>query len=393
MLDDEMKPTVYSLQELCDILHDSIETLCPKECWVRAEIGSITVKSGNCYMELIEKNVQGDTLAAKMRATCWSNTYAFLSPYFLSETGQNLQAGLQVLLCGNITFHSVYGLSFQIISIDPSYTIGDIARQRRETIERLQKEGLMDLQKGLELPLLLQHIAVISSHEAAGYEDFCNQLHNNPAHFYYHTELFPAIVQGDRAEKSIIDAMQQIKQRLSDFQAVVIIRGGGATTDLKCFDSYALASYCAQFPLPVIAGIGHQRDVSVLDMVVHTNVKTPTAAAEFIIAHTMEQQEHLLRLYQRLQIACMQPVLQEKQRLICLQSKLQHTFSQILSNHKSCLQMLEKSLALHSPEHLYKMGYSLTTCQGKPIHSINEVKSGDELNTELIDGTLTSVVK
>ncbi len=388
-----MKPTIYSLQELCNILYNSIETLCPKECWVRAEIGSIAVKSGNCYMELIEKNTQGDTLAAKLRATCWSNTYALLSPYFSSETGQNLQAGLQVLLCGNITFHSVYGLSFQVIGIDPSYTIGDIARQRRETIERLQKEGLMDLQKALDLPLLLQHIAVISSNEAAGYEDFCNQLHNNSAHFCYHTELFPAIVQGDRAEKSIIDALQQIYERITDFQAVVIIRGGGATTDLKCFDSYELAASFARFPLPVIAGIGHQKDISVVDMVVHTNVKTPTAAAEFIIAHTMEQQEYLLHLYQRLQIACMQPVLREKQRLIYLQSKLQHTFSQVLTNHKNRLQMLEKSLAIHSPEHLYKMGYSLTLCQGKPVHSVNEVKSGDELTTELIDGTLTSVVK
>ncbi len=388
-----MKPTIYSLQELCNILHNSIETLCPKECWVRAEIGSIAVKSGNCYMELIEKNTQGDTLAAKLRATCWSNTYALLSPYFSSETGQNLQAGLQVLLCGNITFHSVYGLSFQVIGIDPSYTIGDIARQRRETIERLQKEGLMDLQKALDLPLLLQHIAVISSNEAAGYEDFCNQLHNNSAHFCYYTELFPAIVQGDRAEKSIIDALQQIHERITDFQAVVIIRGGGATTDLKCFDSYELAASFARFPLPVIAGIGHQKDISVVDMVVHTNVKTPTAAAEFIIAHTMEQQEYLLHLYQRLQIACMQPVLREKQRLIYLQSKLQHTFSQVLTNHKNRLQMLEKSLAIHSPEHLYKMGYSLTLCHGKPVHSVNEVKSGDELTTELIDGTLTSVVK
>lgn len=388
-----MEQTVYSLHELCEQIYTSVEELCPKDCWVRAEIGSISVKNGNCYMELVEKEAHNGILSAKMRATCWANLYPMLSAYFEETTHQSLQTGLQVLLRGNICFHSVYGLSFQVAGIDPSYTIGDLERQRRETIERLKNDGVIDMQKHLVLPTLVQHIAVISSTEAAGYEDFCNQLHNNGSHFYYHTELFPATVQGDKAERSITEALLQIYERREEFQVVVIIRGGGATTDLKCFDSYTLASYCAQFPLPIIAGIGHQRDISVVDMVVHTSVKTPTAAAEFLISHSMEQQDKLIQIRQRLSMVCMRPIMREKQKLMTLQGRLKQVLTQAVYIRKNQLLLIGKSIEIHSPERIYRLGYSLTTYKGHPVHSASEVKQGDELVTELQDGKVVSIVQ
>ena len=388
-----MEQTIYSLHELCEQIYISVEELCPKNCWVRAEIGSISVKNGNCYMELIEKETHNGILSAKMRATCWANLYPMLSAYFSETTHQSLQAGMQVLLCGNICFHSVYGLSFQIVGIDPSYTLGDMERQRRETIERLKNDGVIDMQKQIVLPTLVKHIAVISSTDAAGYEDFCNQLHNNSAHFYYHTELFPAIVQGDKAERSIIAALLQIYGRKEEFQVVVIIRGGGATTDLKCFDSYTLASYCAQFPLPIIAGIGHQRDISVVDMVVHTSVKTPTAAAEFLISHTMAQQDILVRLQQRLSMVCIKPIMREKQELTALQARLKQVLTQILYTQRNKLLLIDKNIDMHSPERIYRLGYSLTTCKGKIVSSASKVKPRDELVTELQDGKIVSIAQ
>ncbi|HCS87564.1 MAG TPA: exodeoxyribonuclease VII large subunit [Bacteroidales bacterium] len=393
MTEDWLNPTIYSLHELCEQIYISVEELCPKNCWVRAEIGSISVKNGNCYMELVEKDAHSGILSAKLRATCWANLYPMLSAYFSETTHQNLQAGMQVLMCGNICFHSVYGLSFHIAGIDPSYTLGDLERQRRETIERLKSDGVIDMQKQIVLPTLVQHIAVISSADAAGYEDFRNQLHNNSAHFYYRTELFPAIVQGDKAEKSIIKALLQIYERREDFQAVAILRGGGATTDLKCFDSYTLAAYCAQFPLPIITGIGHLRDISVVDMVVHTSVKTPTAAAEFLISHTMAQQDLLVQLGQRLSMVCMKSIMREKQKLTTLQAHLRQVLAQMLYTQKNRLLLISKSIDMNSPERIYRLGYSLTTCKGRIVSNTSEVKTGDELVTELQDGKVVSIVQ
>lgn len=344
-------------------------------------------------MELIEKDSSNNLLSAKVRAICRANLYPMLSAYFTEQTGQSLQTGMQVLLQGSISFHPVYGLSFQVSNIDPSYTLGDMERQRRETIERLKEDGVVDMQKHIVLPTLIQRIAVISSSEAAGYEDFCNQLHNNTFQFCYKTELFPALVQGDRAEKSIIEALLQIYERKDEFQMVVIIRGGGSSVDLKCFDSYTLAFYCAQFPLPIIAGIGHQRDVSVVDLVAHTSVKTPTAAAEFIIAHTAVQQEKLQMLRQRLSMVCVRPIANEKQKLATLQIRLRQSLIQMLYVKRNRLQMIEHSIGIHSPMHIYKMGYSLTTHNGKLIHTIEELKEGDELITEFQNGKVASIVK
>ena len=274
----------FSLRELCDCIQDVIEHELPERYWVCAEVGSMSTR-GHCYMELVEKGENG-ILAAKVRATCWSNVYTLLSAYFTQETGQALRAGMQVLIEVSIEFHAVYGLSLNIWNIDPTYTIGDLAKQRQATIRRLTEEGVMELQQALTIPSLPRRVAVVSSADAAGYEDFCNQLKHNRFGFTFHTHLYPAVMQGDTAPKSIIGALNEIASVEDDWDVVVIIRGGGASSDLGCFDDYDLANHCAQFPLPIIAGIGHTRDVSVVDMVTHTSVKTPTAAAEHLIFFT-----------------------------------------------------------------------------------------------------------
>lgn len=387
------KTHTYTLSELCQQVTQAIDFSFSDTCWVRTEIGSLMEKGGHCYLELVEKGSAGGLLAAKMRANCWANTYSMLSAFFLHETGEPLRAGMQVLLQGEVTFHSVYGLSFQITGIDPAYTLGAVAKQRQQTIARLQADGVMEMNKHLELPTLLRHIAVISAPEAAGYGDFCHQLQNNALGFSFHTELFPAIMQGDKAEASILDALGCIFRREHEFQAVVIIRGGGAATDLHCFDSYELALCCAQFPLPIIAGIGHQRDVSVLDMVAHTTVKTPTAAAEFLIGHMTIQYDRLHALGRRLNIACQQHIRFGRQTLEQKHLRLSVTFRNVIHKEHNRLDFMEKNLLLHSPEKIYRMGYTLTRCNGNIVRNAGEVQSGTRLTTEFHDGIVISVVE
>lgn len=349
-------------------------------------------KGGHCYIELVEKGAAGGLLAAKMRATCWSNVYTMLAAFFRSETGEHLRPGMQVLLEGVVTFHPVYGLSFQILGIDPAYTLGAVARQRQQTIARLQADGVFGMNKLLQLPTFLQRIAVISSPEAAGYGDFCDQLRNN-GRFGFRTELFPAIMQGDRAGQSIIDALGRIFDRENDFQAVVIIRGGGAVTDLHCFDSYELASCCAQFPLPVITGIGHQRDVSVVDMVAHTCLKTPTAVAEFLIGHMTVQWERLATLRTRLSAACRQRILRDRYTLEQRRLRLHMAFRHSISKERDKLMLARKSVLLRSPENIYRMGYTLTKCNGRIVRSAADLQQGERILTEFRDGTVTSIVE
>ena len=269
-----------SLSDLCHLIGGILRERMPESYWVRAEVASLQLRNSHAYFELVEKADTG-IVAAKARATCWASVYPLLSAYFLDETGEHLQVGMQILIEVELSFHDVYGLSLNIINIDPSYTVGDLARRKQETIRRLQQEGIWDMQRELMLPTLVRRIAIISSAEAAGYEDFVHQLGETP--YPIQTRLFPAIVQGERAEQSIIAALGKVYEEADAFDAVVIIRGGGATTDLSCFDGYELSSHCAQFPLPILTGIGHTRDVSIVDMVVHLPLKTPTAVAAFLI--------------------------------------------------------------------------------------------------------------
>ena len=381
----------YSLKELCDWIQEIVENDLPNRYWVCAEIASMSVR-GHCYMELVEKAENG-ILAAKVRATCWSNVYHLLSAYFLQETGQSLHTGLQVMLEVSVEYHAVYGLSLNVWNIDPTYTLGDLAKQRQATIQQLTEDGVMDLQKALQIPSLPRRVAVISSADAAGYGDFCDQLKHNRFGFKFHVQLYPAVVQGDTAARSVVQALNSIAALEEEWDVVVIIRGGGATTDMTCFDDYNLASHCAQFPLPIIAGIGHTRDVSVVDMVVHTSVKTPTAAAEWLIERVAEQVERVGSLMLRLQRATQNAVSREKNRLLLYEQQIFNAVRGKAVRERGKLDLWMKTIELHSPERIFKMGYSLTMVNGKMVRSQSEVNEGDVLETHLHDGVIQSVVK
>ena len=361
----------YTLSELCAEIGEALESQLASSYWVKAEISSLSERGGHLYLELVEGK------AAKMRATCWAGTKEMLMAYFESETGQALQAGMAVLVEAEVQYHPVYGLSLSIVGIDPGYTLGDIAQQRQQTIKQLEADGLLDAQQLLPLPTLIRRIAVISSPNAAGYEDFKHQLDNSSYHF--ETRLFGAVMQGEGAEKSILAALEEIESSLpfreeaevgSPFDCVAIIRGGGATTDLSCFDKYTLCAVCAQFELPILTGIGHTRDVSVLDLVAHESLKTPTAVAEWLI-HRMDEQmgrveDLLLRLHRTA----------ERQILI--------------RRHR--VEMLEQRLAACNPERIYRQGYSLLTKNGKVVRSVEELQAGDLVQTHLADGTVSSQI-
>lgn len=330
--------------------------------WVKAEISSLSERGGHLYLEL------ADGKTAKMRATCWAGNRELLMAYFEAETGQRLQAGMAVLVEVEIQYHPVYGLSLSIVGFDPSYTLGDIAQQRQRTIAQLEKDGLLDAQQLLPLPTLIRHIAVISSPHAAGYEDFKHQLEHSP--FAFRLSPFFATMQGEGASKSILAALEEISQKLTAnsqqlFDAVVIIRGGGATTDLSCFDNYELCAVCAQFEIPILTGIGHTRDVSVLDLVAHEALKTPTAVAEWLIHRMDDQMGRIADLFARLQRTADRQIL--------------------IRQHK--VEMLQQRLTACNPEHIYRKGYSLLTKNGKVIRSIHELQKGDTVTTHLIDGT------
>ena len=380
----------YSLSELCAEIQEVVENDLLERYWVRAEIASLSAR-GHCYMELVEK-ADDNMLAAKVRATCWSNVYSLLSAYFIQETGQALRVGMQVLVEVSVTFHPVYGLSLNVWNIDPTYTQGDLAKQRQATILRLTEDGVMELQQRLELPTLIRKVAVISAADAAGYGDFCDQLQNNRFGVKFEVELFAAVMQGDHAPKSIIKALNEIVSEEEKWDIVVIIRGGGATTDLGCFDDYELASHCAQFPLPILSGIGHTRDMSIVDMVAHTSVKTPTAAAEWLIERVAKQVEMISQLALRLQRATQHAVVQENNKLQAYMQRMSHAAQRLLMQEQNRLQMWTKTIELHSPERIFKMGYSLTMVNGKPVMRKEDVKEGDVLKTYVQDGVVESVV-
>lgn len=369
--------TTLTLTELCSLIGEVVDNSLSGSFWVKAEISSLSSKGGHLYLELVESRKTKDRdyvaqspIAAKMRATCWSGTQEMLMAYFESETGQRLQPGMAVLVEAEIQYHPVYGLSLSIVGIDPSYTLGDIAQQRQKTIAQLQKDGLLDAQQLLPLPTLIRKIAVISSSNAAGYEDFKHQLEHSP--FAFQLTPFFATMQGEHAAKSIIAALEEISQEPGQtcnsqqpFDCVAIIRGGGATTDLSCFDNYELCAVCAQFEIPIITGIGHTRDISVLDLVAHQALKTPTAVAEWLIHRMDDQMSRINDLIVRLQRT------RERQILI--------------RQHK--IEMLEQRLKACNPERIYKMGYSLLTKNGKVVRSVNELETGDTVVTHLADGS------
>ena len=380
----------HSLSDLCLLIGEVLEEHLAPTYWVRAEIASLSLR-GHCYMELVEKSAN-HSIAAKVRTTCWQHAYHILAPYFAAETGQTLSVGLQVLLEVEVSFHAVYGMSLNVVGIDPSYTLGDLARQRQETIQRLKEEGVWDMQQSLRIPTLPRRIAVISSADAAGYGDFQHQLMHNRGAYRFHTQLFPALMQGEQSPRSIMQALHTIAEESEDYDIVAIVRGGGATTDLRNFDDYNLACHCAQFPLPIIAGIGHTRDISIVDMVVHTSVKTPTAVAEWLIQRMDAQAERLAQLSMRLQEAVKHSVQCHQNKLYNLHQSIRFATQQRLYKQRSKLELWEKTIALHSPERIYRMGYTLTTMDGKVVRSIHDVKAGQQLQTHTADGAILSEV-
>jgi exodeoxyribonuclease VII large subunit len=266
-------------------IRNTLQDAFPDTVWVVAEISELKEnRNGHCYLELIEKDDLSDEIKARMRATIWSYTWRMLKAYFESTTGQIFRQGIKVLVQVSVEFHPAYGLSLNIKDIDPSYTLGDLVLRRKEIIRKLDEAGVLNMNKELSLPTVPQRIAVISSATAAGYQDFTNHLDNNPGRFYFQYELFEAFMQGNETASSIMNALSRIFIREEEFDAVVIIRGGGASVDLSSFDHFDLAYTVAQFPLPIITGIGHEKDDTIVDLVAHTRLKTPTAVAEFLIS-------------------------------------------------------------------------------------------------------------
>ena len=410
-----MEQQALSLYELNGLVKRSIRSCLPDTYWVQAELSDVRSNySGHCYLEFIQKDAGGNNLIAKARGTIWSNIYKMLKPYFEQETGQAFTSGIKVLVQVSVEFHELYGYSLTVLDIDSTYTVGDMERKRREILRQLEEEGVIDLNKELEMPMLPQRIAVISSATAAGYGDFCNQLANNSRGYGFRTELFPAIMQGERVEESILSALDAINNRLEEFDVLVIIRGGGATSDLSGFDTYLLAASCAQFPLPIITGIGHERDDTVIDKVAHTRVKTPTAAAEFLIAkmdkcadvldemsfrlmqgvrnRLLWEHRRIENLAQRIPSTVYKRIADAKYDLLSAQRDLQMASRQFLSAKKHRLELLQQRLNDALPEKQLARGYSITLKNGKAVKDASLLKEGDKLITMFYQGQVESII-
>ena len=405
----------YSLSELGKCIKMTLKTAFAEPVWVRAEISEMHENvSGHCYLDLIEKADDTDVLVAKQKATIWAFTYRMLKPYFESETGATLRAGMKVLLLCEVEFHEVYGVSLNVRDIDPAFTVGEMAVRRAEIIRRLTDDGIVDMNKQQPLALVPQRVAVISSATAAGYGDFCDQLRNNVFGYTFSTKLFPATMQGAQTEQSVVAALDKICDFIDNFDVVVIIRGGGATSDLVAFDNYNLALHCAQFPLPIISGIGHQRDESVVDLVAHTRVKTPTAAAEFLVARINDFEKNIDEMAQNVAFSAREVVHDELLRLqqriarlgvvqrVCVRhdAALQHLTMRLrnaakmaISSEEKRMALVEKSIEYADPATLLQRGFTLTTKHGKIVKSVCDVAPGDIVTTHLADGAFTAMVQ
>lgn len=430
-------PETFSLYELNERIKEAIAATFIQPIWVRAEISEIRENTnGHCYLELVEKDGKSDRITAKNKATIWSFTYRMLKPYFEATTGQQLHAGLQILVCCSVEYHELYGLSLNISDIDPTYTLGELALRRQQILLQLQEDGIADMNKELNMVQLPQHIAIISSETAAGYGDFMHQLRENNFGFCFYTHLFPAVMQGERTEQSLIEALDMVYAHIKLFDVVAIIRGGGATADLSCFDRYSLAAHCAQFPLPILTGIGHQRDNSILDAVAYTSLKTPTAVAEFLIEKMQEANGELMDFTNKLttrveeiedkkteQLRNLTRTLPQilsgrtgKYSLVVERYKIQlgQTTKTILNNkrlkingywqplrtistritneNRHLLEQKELQLTYSNPLSILAKGYTMTCKNGKRVTSSAHLQPGDTITTAFVDGNVNSTV-
>ena len=435
-----MTNETLTLFELNSLVRELVEIHFDESYWVVGELSDVSTPAygGHFYGELVQKDELSDHIVARARITCWARTYGMLRLRFQKESGETLRKGLQVKLMVKVNFHEQYGYSLNILDIDSTFTLGDLARRRREILLQLEQDGILHDNQELPLPRLLRRIAVVSSATAAGYGDFCNQLEQNDYGFHFEVQLFPAVMQGEQVPESIINALEEILAVSTEkpYDLVVIIRGGGASSDLSDFDSYELATCIAQYPLPVITGIGHDRDETVLDYVAHTRVKTPTAAAAFIIEHQAEEAALLDDLYQRITSFAGERIQREKQlldhlktvlpllfmsfyqkqqnRFALLAQRLTSTVGIRLEREPSRLQILYQRLVSNSsqrvekeehriqimkqrfqsldPKLLLKRGYTITTCGGKIVRSIDGLVEGDVLTTSIEHGEIYSKV-
>lgn len=425
-----------TLYELNHLVREVIDISFDRDYWVEAELSEIREVRGHCYMELVQKDVFGNTPVARASAKCWQSTWTTLRPRFERKTGQTLHPGMKVMLLVSANFHETYGFSWIVNDIDPEYTMGDMARKRQVIIDSLKKAGIFDLQRELSMPMFAQRIAVISSEQAAGYGDFCNQLITNDLKIRFQVTLFPAVMQGEQVEDSVIRALDIINDKAENFDVVVIIRGGGATADLSGFDTLALAENVANFPLPIITGIGHDRDESVIDLVAYRQMKTPTAVAAFLIEHMAQvaqriedgqkaiirsavrrmetenmrlkaltekvpvlfmlmksrQTARIDKLFARLTTSVAEKLSTEQHRLTLVAQKLKPLAAHMLTTEQHRLSLLQQRVSSLDPMLLLRRGYSITTKNGKVVRNAAQLQTGDIVITKLEKGSFKAQV-
>lgn len=425
-----------TLYELNSLVKETIELTFTQQFWVEAELADATERRGHLYLDLVQKDEHSATPIARASARCWASVWASVRPRFERTTRQRLTAGMKVLLRVYPQFHQAYGFSWIVTDIDPTYTLGDMQRQRQEIIDRLKRDGVFDMQRELTLPMFCQRIAVISSATAAGFGDFCNHLQHNDYGFHFAVELFPAIMQGEQVEPTVISALDSINSRIDDFDCVVIIRGGGATVDMSGFNTLLLAENVANFPLPIITGIGHDRDESIIDMISFMQVKTPTAAAAFLIERLLNVSERITAatssitrcvqekleyerirltalstripilfsltktrqlsiidsLTQRMTAAVQQDIRQRQHQLQIAAQRLAPATQRTMQQEQHRLQMLTQRTAALDPAAILRRGFSMTLCNGRFVTDASQMENGDIMETRLANGTVLSRV-
>lgn len=382
-----------TLFELNSWVRNTLETHLSDSVWLQAELSEVRESRGHCYLAFVQKAADGNELVASASGVIWKSNWNIIRPYFERVTGRHLCAGMQVLVQVGVSFHELYGYKLIVTDIDPVYTIGDLARRRQEIMLRLEEEGVINMNREQLLPRLIRRVAVISSPSAAGWGDFRNQLLKNGFGFTFDVTLFQATMQGGDVESSIIGALNQIAGNLENWDVVVIIRGGGAAADLSGFDSLSLAENVAQFPLPIITGIGHERDDTVIDMVAHTRVKTPTAAAEFILSHQLGEWNLLCDLADRLNGGVEQYLVRERSRQDRVVLRMRMAAPQLVERYRHRLDMFQQKIDDASPERLLKLGFSIARIGGKAVRSISQLSKDDVLEITFSDGKVESRIE
>lgn len=407
-----------TLKQLQQQIKSAVEGALPLPVWIVAEVAELKVNySGHCYMELVEKSEPkrgaNSTPTAQARAVIWRSQWAMISPYFRQQTGSDLQAGMKIMARVMVSYHELYGLSLQILDIDPSYTLGEVERQKQLTISQLKAEGVWDMNRELPMPYLVQRIAVVSSAAAAGYRDFMNELREGG--YAFRCDLYDAVVQGNAAEESICAALDEVALKQELYDAVVVIRGGGSASDLSCFNSYRLCSYVAQFPLPVLTGIGHDKDTSVADMVAHTPLKTPTAVAAWLTdrmariegwledmsvqlktlatAMTKREELRLERLSAEIKLQAATYCQRAEARLELMREQLFSLVERRLEREKSRLEVMQRSVEALSPKRIMELGFAVVRSGGKVLKRVGDAEAGAPIEVELADGTIKARIE